>query len=78
MVKPANVNDIGDGMSFQRAELGNGSRKCLGIAEYLADPDRVVLSVILKIHDLASAQEVTARNGCAAAHSVREADPQAG
>ena len=45
-------------MSFQRAELGNGSRKCLGIAEYLADPDRVVLSVILKIHDLASAQEV--------------------
>lgn len=56
--KAANVNDIGDGMSFQRAELGNGSRKCLGIAEYLADPDRVVLSVILKIHDLASAQEV--------------------
>ena len=45
-------------MSYQRAELGNGSRKCLGIAEYLADPDRVVLSVILKIHDLASAQEV--------------------
>ena len=31
--KAANVNDIGDGMSFQRAELGNGSRKCLGIAE---------------------------------------------
>ena len=28
--KAANVNDIGDGMSFQRAELGNGSRKCLG------------------------------------------------
>ena len=56
--KAANVNDIGDGMSFQRAELGNGSRKRLGIAEYLADPDRVVLSVILKIHDLASAQEV--------------------
>lgn len=29
--KAANVNDIGDGMSFQRAELGNGSRKRLGI-----------------------------------------------
>ena len=37
--KAANVNDIGDGMSFQRAELCNGSRKRLGIAEYLADPD---------------------------------------
>lgn len=56
--KAANVNDIGDGMSFQRAELGNGSRKRLGIAEYLADPDRVVLAVILKIHDLAPTQEV--------------------
>ena len=56
--KAANVNDIGDGMSFQRAELGNGSRKRLGIAEYLADPNRVVLAVILKIHDLAPTQEV--------------------
>lgn len=56
--KAANVNDIGDGMSFQRAELGNGSCKRLGIAEYLADPDRVVLAVILKIHDLAPTQEV--------------------
>ena len=33
--KAANVNDIGDGMSFQRAELGNGSRKRLGISGHL-------------------------------------------
>ena len=62
--KAANVNDIGDGMSFQRAELGNGSRKRLGIAEYLADPDRVVLAVILKIHDLAPTQEVLLKRLC--------------
>ena len=35
--KAANVNDIGDGMSFQRAELGNGSRKRLGIDELLQE-----------------------------------------